>query len=58
MRRGSDTAAQKRSDLCDKLGESDRRTQSGEQEVCEEQLSRESEKQNQGDFKEVVLPKD
>ena len=58
MRRESDTAAQKRSDLCDKRGESDSRKKNGEQEVCEEQLSGESEKQNQGDLKEVVLPKD
>ena len=33
---------------------SDKWTQKGEQEVCEEQLGRESERENQGELKEVV----
>ena len=43
----SDDAAQRRSDVCDKSGKSDKRTQSHEQEICEELASREFEKEEQ-----------
>ena len=43
----SDNAAQRRGEVCDASGKSDKRTPSNEQEVCEQLVSQESEKEGQ-----------
>ena len=48
----SDYAAQRQSDVCDKLGKSDKRTQSNEQGVCLELESQEFEKEERKETEE------